>query len=180
MLHTKTRLILFSSLLAISISFFTLYHYAVAAVPAIHPLQVEIPSIKAKSPIVDVGVTDKGNLDVPNNFVQVGWYKYGSLPGAQGSSVLDAHVDNGGKVPGPFKNLRNAKVGDDIFVTLDNGNKVHYVITSLAVYDYKKFPSNLVFQNTNDSLLKLITCHGIFLSKEKTYSKRLVVTAKLV
>jgi hypothetical protein len=69
------------------------------------PTNLNIPNAKVTTNIIEVGITPKGNLDVPGNYTEVGWYKYGTRPGEVGSAVLDGHVDNGGKIPGPFKHF---------------------------------------------------------------------------
>ncbi len=152
---------------------------AEAAAP-ITPNYISIPNAKVNTNIVEVGITREGNLDVPNNYTEVGWYKHGARPGEIGSTVLDGHVDNGGTIPGPFKHLKNLKVGDDIFVTLSNGTVQHYQVKVSEVYDTDKFPGEKVFHETGDRYLKIITCHGKFVQKLGTYNQRLIVTAVLV
>jgi len=160
-----------------------------ASVPVVSPQQgvivderprsLTIPVIALDREIIDVGITDEGNLDVPPNYTQVGWYKYGTLPGQVGSAVLDGHVDNGSTIPGPFKRLREVNVGDDIFVTAADGTKLHYVVTQSKVYMTTEFPGELVFHDKSGKLLKIITCHGRFVKSMDTYDQRLIVTAKL-
>jgi LPXTG-site transpeptidase (sortase) family protein len=143
------------------------------------PVEIYIPSIDLNTGIVDVGITKEGNLDVPPNYTQVGWYKYGTLPGEVGSAVLDGHVDNGALIPGPFKNLKDVKEGDEIFVLTENGITLKYTITSIDIYDTNKFPGEFIFHDKSGPLLKLITCHGKYIKSLKTYDKRLVVTGLL-
>ncbi len=147
--------------------------------PAV-PTHLSIPDAKVSADIIEVGVTDKGNLDVPPNYTEVGWYKYGKRPGETGSAVLDGHVDDGGKVPGPFKHLRDARIGDDIYVTMSNGSVLHYRVKASKVYDLNKFPGEMVFHETGDTYLKIITCHGKFVPSIGTYNQRLIVSAVLV
>lgn len=144
------------------------------------PNYLIIPNAKVNTNIIEVGITAKGNLDVPNNYTEVGWYKYGPKPGQIGSAVLDGHVDNGGSIPGPFKNLRNLKVGDDIYVDMSDGTRVHYKVTLSEVYDTDKFPGKKVFHENDNKYLKLITCHGKFVKSMDTYDKRLIITAVMV
>ncbi|MES2215801.1 MAG: class F sortase [Patescibacteria group bacterium] len=144
------------------------------------PRTISIPSIKLNREVIDIGITDEGNLDVPPNFTQVGWYKYGTLPGQVGSTVLDGHVDNGSTVPGPFKRLRNVKIGDKIYVTAADGTKYTYEVISALAYATDSFPSDYVFHDNSDALLKIITCHGKYIESLDTYDQRLIVTAKMV
>lgn len=143
----------------------------------VRPERIIIPAVGVNADIIDIGVTPQNNLDVPPNFVQAGWYKYGPIPGAQGNAVIDGHVDNGGSTPGPFKNLKNVRIGDLISVKLNNDTYQTFRIASTSVVDYKKFPSESVFRGGSDSVLKIITCHGTFLPLADTYNQRLIVTA---
>jgi sortase (surface protein transpeptidase) len=144
------------------------------------PRAISIPSINLGREIIDVGIASDGKLDVPPNFTQVGWYKYGALPGSRGSAVLDGHVDNGSTIKGPFKRLREVKVGDEIFVTAADGTKQTFVVTQSKAYPTNKFPGELVFHDTSGRLLKIITCHGTYIPSIDTYDQRLIVTAELV
>jgi len=90
---------------------------SVAATPAVSatsatPTALLIPAAHVNAQIIPVGITKTDNLGVPPNFVQVGWYKYGPVPGAIGNAVLDGHVDNGGSINGVFKQLHTLKAGD--------------------------------------------------------------------
>ncbi len=144
---------------------------------SLRPNRILIPSIRVNAEIIDIGVTKTNNLDVPSNYYQAGWYKYGSLPGNPGNAVIDGHVDNGGRIDGPFKHLKETKVGDDIYVVMTDGSIVAYTIKDLSTSSYKKFPKESVFRGNEESVLKIITCHGKFLKSEDTYDQRLIVTA---
>ncbi len=144
------------------------------------PRRLSIPSISLSREIIDVGVTKAGNLDVPPNYTQVGWYKMGTLPGNKGSAVLDGHVDNGASIAGPFKRLREVKVGESIFVTAADGTKLHFKVKEAHVYPTTQFPGELVFHDQSGKLLKINTCHGKFIKSLDTYDQRLIVTAELV
>ena len=138
------------------------------------PAQLIIPAISLNAPIVGVGVNDKGEMDVPNGATnQVGWYKEGTLPGALGSAVLDAHVF------AAFKNLNKVKVGDSISVMTEGGRQIRWVISRVAVYSLADVPNEEMFTEADQPRLNLITCAGTFLPGQGTYSHRLVVYATL-
>jgi LPXTG-site transpeptidase (sortase) family protein len=145
----------------------------------IHPNKLIIPKLNVSAPVRAMGL-DGAKMAVPNNFTDIGWYKLGAKPGEQGSAVMGAHVDNGGNVKGVFKNLKNLKVGDDIYVTDANNNALHFKITARKIYPYRTKITDEVFQRNDKVRLNLITCHGTFLPKENTYTQRLVVFAELV
>src|ERR1043166_9395149 len=88
------------------------------------PTRLSIPSINLQAPIVPVGTNEKGEMDVPDGDTNdVGWYKRGTTPGQEGSAVLDAHVF------AALSNLRYAKAGDDVYVTNEAGQKLHFRVT---------------------------------------------------
>src|SRR4051812_42372417 len=58
------------------------------------PHTLTIPSIKVNAPVIATGLSTDGRMEVPNNFTQIGWYKFGAHPGEVGSMVMGAHVDN--------------------------------------------------------------------------------------
>ena len=155
---------------------------APGASSSVHPVNVFISGSDTNAAVIPVGVTSAGDLDVPHNFVQAGWYEDGPVPGQEGSAVIDGHVDNGGYAPtidGIFKSLGDLKPGDTITVALSDGANKTFKVVSSAVYDYTDFPSDLVFNQTGAAYLKIITCHGTWLPDKDTYSQRLVVTAVL-
>jgi sortase (surface protein transpeptidase) len=146
------------------------------------PVGISIPEARVDARVIPVGVTDAGNLDVPPNFVEAGWYMSGTRPGDVGSAVIDGHVDTGGWVPMPgiFKHLRDLESRDIITVRMSDGTDVRFSVTESNVYDKNKFPGELIFHENDAAYLKIITCHGKWLPSENTYADRLVVTAVLV
>lgn len=143
-----------------------------------YPARLTIPKIKVDANVQRVGITKKGNMATPNNFTDVGWYKYGALPGGMGSAVVAGHVDNGIALPAVFNKLGDLAKGDDVYVSTENGKLLHFVVTGNKIYDFDAKVVE-VFQQNDGRLLKLITCAGTWISKYKTHDKRLVVTAVL-
>lgn len=150
-----------------------------APVMLAQPTHLSVPRAGVEAEIVTIGITDTGNLDVPPNLVQAGWYQFGPTPGAPGNAVIDGHVGDGGRLPGVFNKLHLLKLGDDIVITLADGTTQHFTVSQTEVYDYTKFPAESVFLGTAQPVLKIITCHGQFVPKANTYSQRLIVTAVL-
>jgi len=145
----------------------------------LYPKRLIIPAIKINAKFQYVGVTYAGNMATPNNFSDVGWYKYGPMPGQDGSAVVAGHVNDGLALPAVFWNLNKLKTGDDIYIERVNGTKIHFVVTGQAVYDYNS-PTTEIFSGSNHPLLKLITCTGTWISAINTHNERLVVTAEEV
>lgn len=144
-----------------------------------YPIRLVIPKLDIDAKIQQVGITKKGNMAAPNNFVDVGWYKYGTLPGQTGSAIIAGHVDNGIALPAVFSRLEELKEGDDIYITMQDYELLHFSVTKSNIYDFDS-KDNDVFTEDSGKLLKLITCTGAWLQKDKTHDSRLVVSAILV
>lgn len=146
-----------------------------------YPSRLIIQKLKLDAKVQHVGIGKKGGMGIPTNFTDVGWYKYGTLPGAKGSAVMDGHVDNGLSLPGVFKQLSSLQEGDDVYVLMQNGNSLRFVVERKDYYDYADQSAlNIIFNQDDSSWLRLITCVGDWVPKDRTYDQRLVVTAKLV
>jgi sortase (surface protein transpeptidase) len=139
------------------------------------PVELIVPSIKLDVPVIDVDVNAKGEMDVPDGTTNnVGWYERGTIPGNTGSAVFDAHVF------AALKNLRNAKVGDDIYVTTKSGRSLHFRIQESTVYKTAEVPLQKLFNRADEARLNLITCAGKLTKDRSTYDHRLVDYAILV
>jgi LPXTG-site transpeptidase (sortase) family protein len=139
------------------------------------PFRLTIPGIKLDSAISPMGLNDKGELDVPDGSTKdVGWYAGGTVPGQNGSAVLDAHVF------AAFGKLKNLKPGANIYVTAKNGTKLHFQVYAAKTYKNADVPLNVLFNKADGKYLNLITCAGKLTADHSTYDHRLVVYAKLI
>lgn len=152
----------------------------VARDPTRAPERLRIPSLDIDANVQHVGVKENGNMGTPNNFTDVGWYKYGPAPGESGSAVMAGHVDNALSLAGVFKNLGDVEVGADVYVTDISGRVRHFEVTAVRSYPYTDVPTDILFNSSGTERLNLITCEGTWLPKERTYDTRLVVFTKLV
>lgn len=144
------------------------------------PARLEIPALSINAKVQSVGINTKGNMGTPNNFTDVAWYKGGTVPGDQGSAVIDGHVDNGLALAGVFKHLNEIAVGDDVYVTADNGTRTHFQVIKIESYPYLNVPVADIFNAKDGAYLNLVTCIGNWIQDGKTYDERLVVYTKLV
>jgi sortase A len=144
----------------------------------IAPALLIIPKINVHADVEKVGITAKGNMATPRNYTDVGWYKFGVIPGEMGSAVMAGHVNNGLSFPAVFAELDLLQAGDDVYVTDITGTRLHFKITSKAVYDFNENVPE-VFTQKDGRYLKLITCTGAWQEDLRTHDKRLVVTAVL-
>jgi sortase A len=146
--------------------------------PEALPVLLTIPKINLKTNIVDVGLTADHSMATPKSFSEVGWFRYGALPGEEGSAVIAGHVDNGLARPAVFYKLKELALGDKINVKTKGENDLNFTVTKIETLDYDDRNTD-VFTEKGDRFLKLITCSGKWVSKIKTHDKRLVVTAIL-
>ena len=147
--------------------------------PRMIPASISIPSINVEANIEKVGKLSNGQMDVPKEVENVGWYELGAQPGEKGSAVMAGHVD-GREGPAVFFDLAKLKKGELIHIIDDNGKKLTFKIYDMKNYQKDNAPINEIFGYSAAETLKLITCTGDFLEDEGTYDDRLVVSAQLV
>ncbi len=133
--------------------------------PAIHrsaatPVMVSIPAVGLSARVVPVGLSETGQVAVPNPSV-AGWYRLGPAPGAEGPAVLVGHVDT---VDGPaaFYRLTAIRIGDVVLVIRADGSRARFVISRVTVVKKTAFPTRAVFGPTSGADIRLITCTGQF------------------
>jgi len=139
------------------------------------PVRLLIPVINVNAAIQDVGVNTKGEMDVPSNTADVGWFKLGSRPGEKGSAVISGHIDGINGKAAVFTNLQRLKKGDKLFIEDDEGRTTSFVVRESRTYDPGY--ADEVFSVNDSAHLNLITCDGVWDDARKSYSKRLVVFA---
>ena len=146
-----------------------------------YPLLV-VTSVGINAHMENVGIDSAGNMDVPPHLAYVGWYEYGTQIGDVGSAVIAGHVDNGLGFPAVFFKLKQLKVGDDVFVTANRTDQLHFVVTDVSNYPLVTAPSDSIFNDkSGDRIIRLITCDKVMRSDGTYgYDNRIVVTAKLV
>ncbi|HEX2639187.1 MAG TPA: class F sortase [Pyrinomonadaceae bacterium] len=150
-----------------------------SAAPDEYPVRLLIPSLGIDANVQYVGITAHGTMSVPNNFTDVGWYKYGPVPGSDGSAVMAGHVDNALALPGVFKNLQNIQPGADVYVREKSGAELHFVVDEVDTYDVADAPTSRIFETNGPPHLNLITCEGTWIQSEHQYDHRLVVYTHL-
>jgi len=147
--------------------------------PEESPARIEIPSIRVDADVQDVGVGRSGNMAVPSNYSDVGWYRYGTVPGQTGSAVIDGHVDNGFGLPAVFNRINELQPGDSIYVVTETGRELHFVVEEIGSYAVDAVPLETLFNRADRPRLNLITCEGTWIPEKKMYDGRFVVYAVL-
>jgi len=141
-----------------------------------------IPAIGVNAPIEPVGVLSDGDMAVPTQkpWDGVGWYQYGPYPGAQGSAVIDGHLDRPGGSPAVFWKLRNLHIGDIIMVVNPGEKPLHFRVMNMKYYAANNAPLRTIFGNMAGTFLNLITCAGQWIPNQHQTTLRLVIYTALV
>lgn len=148
-----------------------------APAPTPVPVRLEIPDLGVDAPVVPVGVDADGALAVPEDPQQVGWYRWGSVPGEAGATVLAGHVDTHADGPGALIDLASLEAGTTVRVTSSDGGVAEFRVASRHSYLKADLPAEEVFARTGDPRLELITCGGDFDRSTRSYAENVVVTA---
>ena len=147
-------------------------------VEAAIPVRIEIVVIDLEAPILPLGVvSETGQMEVPENVDEVGWYRYGPAPGWPGSAVLAAHVDMAGEGPGAFFDLDRLVTGDQINVDFDDGTTSTFVVSQAERVPKGELDFDSVFSPVGQPLLRLVTCGGSFNRTTRSYDDNIVITA---
>ncbi len=145
---------------------------------AAEPVRLTVPSVKIDAPIEKVGLTKTGEMDVPKNYDNAGWFEPGTKPGEQGNSVIAGHLDSKTDAAA-FWNLKKVKAGEDIFVEDAEGVTHHFQVQRIETYDADSAPIEEIFGKTDGVHLNLITCGGTWNKSTGKYEERVVVYAEL-
>lgn len=141
------------------------------------PVKIHIPALDLSAEVEAVGVNPWGNMAVPSSYESVAWYREGAMPGEPGSAVIAGHLDNSRSVSAVFADLKHLRYGDIIYVEDVHGNVRKFSVSARAVYDYDLAPRGELFKTGGESVLRLITCDGLWNEARQSYQDRLVVTA---
>lgn len=145
----------------------------------IEPQVIEIPSLDVKATIEEVGRLDNGQMGVPQNPDQAGWFSPGTKPGSRGSAVIAGHVDSK-TGPSVFYDLDKMEVGDEVLIHGKDDETLRFVVVKKQAYPRTDAPVEDIFGFTYGSGLNLITCTGTWDRKAKTHDDRLVVYTELI
>ena len=151
----------------------------VEARPTAPPESIQAADAQISASIVELGVSDDGQMEAPSTPDVVGWYRMSARPGEPGNSVMAGHVD-WGKSTAVFWGLHELRQGDKIQVRGTDGNVHSYAVEWNQVFPWEAAPMDQLVGPTEDSVLTLITCDGVFDTLSREYSDRRVVRARLV
>ncbi|MCX4974681.1 class F sortase [Streptomyces sp. NBC_00620] len=152
---------------------------AAPALPHSPPDRIRIPSIQVNAPLMGLGLTPPGSLDVPPAAKKnlAGWYEAGTTPGEQGTAIVAGHVDNA-EGPAVFYDLGALKKGTNIEVERRDSSTAVFTVDAVEMYDAHDFPDEKVYGAAHRPELRVITCGGGY-SKSTGYQGNVVVFAHL-
>ena len=143
--------------------------------PAPRFLTVEGTTINM--PIVEVGVSAGGAMEIPEPFNEAGWYRFGPAPGAAaGTAVIAAHVDTTSD-SAPFSQLKSLAPGTLVTVQRDGAAPVTFRVTGVELMAKDAFDGASIFRRDGPPGLKLVTCGGRWLDEKQDYGDNVIVTA---
>jgi sortase (surface protein transpeptidase) len=165
--------------------------------PLAVPLELEIPSLGVRAPVVGVGITSANVMDAPMGpasdpvWQEAFWYRGSAVPGALSTAVIAGHISAYGRLD-VFGHIDRLRPGDLIVVhDTRSGLDVRFSVTDSTSYSLAQTADPAVLtqiygvgpvagtgpQPSADGLahLTLITCAGTF--RNGTHDHRLVVYA---
>ncbi|MCX4991085.1 MULTISPECIES: class F sortase [unclassified Streptomyces] len=149
------------------------------AMPHSPPDRIRIPAIGVDAPLMGLGLTPQGSLDVPPAEKKnlAGWYEAGTTPGERGTAVVAGHVDNADG-PAVFYDLGALRKGGTVEVDRLDGSTALFTVDAVEVYDSRAFPDAKVYGAARRPELRVITCGGGY-SETTGYQGNVVVFAHL-
>lgn len=147
------------------------------------PQALAIPAIGVQSPLLLLGLTGKGSLALPPpgpHYDEAGWYAGSPAPGSLGPAIVAGHIDSKADGPSVFFRLGSLRPRDEVLVTRADGKVAVFAVDDVRRYRKSRFPTDLVYGNTNSAALRLISCGGAFDRKSGHYLDNIVVFASLV
>jgi sortase (surface protein transpeptidase) len=148
------------------------------AAPVAAPVSLTIPAIGVNTPLVQLGITTAGTLQVPSSTTVAGWYTASPRPGQTGAAVIAGHVDSQAG-PAVFFRLRLLRPGQLVYVRRADGSLAVFQVTAVQTYLKTQFPTAAVYGPVPDAQLRLITCGGTFDSTAGHYLSNVIVWATL-
>ncbi len=153
-------------------------HTGPTARPGPDPEAITVPALRIDQDLVELAVTGT-ELQVPDDYDDVGWWRDGPAPGEHGAAVMVGHVDST-TGPAVFYQLSALKPGYRMSVRLVDGSRAVFEVRKLRVYDRDDFPSEKVYRTTGRPQLHLVTCGGPFDLEAGQYTSNVVAFADLV
>jgi len=142
------------------------------------PTRIKIPAINVDAAIEYLGLTSDGDMAVPDDPINTGWYSLGPRPGENGSAVIAGHFGWVNDRRAVYDDLHKLRIGDEVHIETIK-DSLTFIVSDIRMYG----PDDIVpevFDTKGSSRLNLITCGGAWSKTQQSYNQRLVVfTEKL-
>ncbi len=141
------------------------------------PTRLEIPRLRIAMAIQPVGVAGDGEMALPGDPADLGWYAYGPRPGdVAGATVLAAHLDYPGYGRGPLAEAEKLRPGDTL--TVRSGSTARrYAVTAVRHVAKKSLDLEALFARDGPARIHIVTCGGTFDRSTRSYDENVVVVA---
>ena len=137
-----------------------------------------IPRIGVRATTFEnLALARNGEIEVPQDADNPGWFTPGPVPGQVGPAVIAGHLDDEFG-PAVFYRLSELRPGDRLRVTPRRGPVQVFAVDRVASFDKNAFPTKAVYGPTPRPELRLITCEGRY-DDEDGYVRNTVVFAHL-
>lgn len=141
------------------------------------PRNLTVAGTTINMPVVEVGVSPDGQMEIPEPFEEAGWYRFGPAPGAAaGTAVIAAHVDTTSD-SAPFSQLKSLTPGTLVTVQREGAGPVTFRVTGVELMAKDAFDGASLFRRDGPPQLKLVTCGGRWLDEQQDYGDNVIVTA---
>ncbi|MER6002983.1 class F sortase [Nonomuraea angiospora] len=142
---------------------------------SIVPESIDIPSIDVDAPLMKLGLSKDGEVELPpyEKPKVAGWYSGSAVPGEKGASVIIGHVDTK-TAPAVFYKLRQLRKGETVKVERSDGKVVSFKVDHIEQVHKDSFPTRRVYLEDG---LKLVTCGGKFDYAKGEYLDNIIVYA---
>jgi LPXTG-site transpeptidase (sortase) family protein len=154
------------------------------------PVSIAVPRIGVEAPVVQLGLEPGTNVpDVPDTGYEAAWYDFNPAPGLGYNALFAGHVDwqtaDHSPIPGVFYRLRELQIGDEVTVTLEDGQTLEYRVTGNVAAKYDDPNVLKAMAPTEKDVITVLTCGGAWEPNayEKNggnYTHRIVVRAERV
>ncbi len=139
------------------------------------PVHLRIPKISVNINLEQVGLTSKGDMDVPKSFSNAWWFNLGPRPGEIWVAVIDWHFGWKKGVQSVFNNLHQLHKWDKIYIEDEKWVITTFIVSELKSYKQNDNTSDVFKSNDEKSYLNLITCQWVRDKIKKSYPNRLVI-----
>jgi sortase (surface protein transpeptidase) len=134
--------------------------------------------VAAVLPVVPVGVASDGQMEMPEDPADIGWYRFGARPGSPtGSSVLAGHVDSVRFGVGPLARLSSMHEGDPVTVRTTHG-PLSFRVVRVQVISKSDVALRQVFRRGGPPSLRIVTCGPPYIPSRGGYQDNVIVTAR--